>query len=47
MRNKIIILDKNDTNRSALNSILNPDYLILETQNASETLSFLETSEAE
>lgn len=47
MKNKIIILDKNDTNRSALNSILNPDYLILETQNASETLSLLETSEAE
>lgn len=46
MHNKIIILDKNDTNRSALNTILKPDYLIFETQNASETLSLLEKSEA-
>ena len=47
MHNKIIILDKNDTNRSALNTILKPDYLIFETQNASETLSLLEKSKAE
>ena len=47
MRNKIIILDNNDTNRSALNNILCSDYLIFETQNASEALALLDQSEDE
>ena len=47
MRNKIMIVDKNDINRSALNHILCTDYTILETQSASESFSLLQQSEHE
>lgn len=47
MRDKILIVDKNDSNRNALNRILNTDYTILETQSAADSLALLRQSENE
>ena len=47
MRDKIMILDINDVNRSALNNILCVDYTIIETQNAADSFVRLKESEDE
>lgn len=47
MRDKILILDTNDINRSALSKILCSDYTIIETKNAAESFVRLRESENE
>lgn len=47
MRNKIIIVDQNDLNRSALNRILCQDYTVTETTSASYAFTLLKQSEDE
>lgn len=47
MRDKIMILDTNDLNRSTLGNILCSDYVIIETKNAAESFTRLKESENE
>ena len=47
MRDKIMIVDTNDLNRSSLNNILCTDYTILETKNAADSFVCLKESEDE
>ena len=47
MRDKIMILDVNDVNRSTLNNILCAQYTIIETKNASDSFVRLKESENE
>ncbi|MDD7641291.1 MAG: HD domain-containing protein [bacterium] len=47
MRDKIMILDTNDLNRSTLGNILCSDYVIIETKNAAESFIRLKESENE
>ena len=47
MRDKIMILDINDVNRSTLNNILCVDYTIIETKNAADSFVRLKESENE
>lgn len=47
MRNKIIIVDKNDLNRTALARILCTEYIIVETTSASDAFTLLKQSENE
>lgn len=47
MRNKIMIVDKNNVNRTALSNILRTEYTIIETQSAAESFTLLKQSENE
>ena len=47
MRNKIMIFDKNDSSRTALNNILCTEYTIIETKNAAESSHLLKQSKDE